>query len=180
MNPGPIELTTEEKAILVRIKLEASSLGEYPDALENGQAVSELMASLIDRKAIPDTRRKFFLDPDYYPGGRGRSRKDNFERNGTRGKEIFEHPHFLPYLRYFLYGAQLPAEVIAAFTAELSDRGMITSSDVVPLGKFARQQARLARLPGHEAAEEFYKLAIDCGLSHYNASHIRDAVKRLR
>lgn len=47
----------------------------------------------------------FPLVMEYFPGGRGRSRADVFEKNGTRGEAIFRHPHFLTYLRYFLYGA---------------------------------------------------------------------------
>lgn len=181
MTLGAIELTPDEKALLARIKLDPLAMRGDPDAFrENGKAVVDLMASLIEREAIPEARRRYFQDPEYNPGGRGKSRKNVFEKNGTHGRAIFEHGSFLKYLRYFLYGAQLPPAVIERFAAEVSDCAPVTSGDVVPLGKFARQQARAARLKPHEASEEFYKLALDCDLSEDYSRHIRDAVKSLR
>ena len=61
----------------------------------NGEAVCALMKSLIARKVIPELRVKWFTDPAYFPGGRGKSRQQVFERNGCRGEDIFRHPHFL-------------------------------------------------------------------------------------
>jgi len=176
-----IELTPSERSLLAQIELNALALrngGEH--ALANGELVCGLMRSLIARKGIPEVRAKFFNDPDYNIGGRGRSRRETFEKNGTLGDNIFRHPHFLIYLRYFLLGADLPAAVKADFTAKVTDTGHVTSSDVVPLGTFARQQARTHRLDATRAAEEFYKLVLDLGLSTGTATSIRNAVKRAR
>src|SRR5712691_7554412 len=122
------------------------------------------MKSLIARKAIPAVRVSYFTDPEYFPGGRGSSHKQMFERNGTCGEAIFHHAHFLAYLHYFLYGPSLPPGVIEAFQEEVSRCGEPSSSDIVPLGKFARQLARSYRPDAAQAAEEFYKLALDCGI----------------
>jgi len=138
------------------------------------------MRSLISRKAIPEVRTKYFTDPEFNVGGRGRSRADIFEKNGTCGEDIFRHTHFLKYLHYFLYGPDLPAEVAGAFRKKVFDIGFVTSSDIVPLGAFARQLTRTNRLDGGHAAEEFFKLALDCGLELYEARSIRDSVKTLR
>jgi hypothetical protein len=138
------------------------------------------MKSLIGRKAIPDVRSKYFTDPAFNVGGRGRSHAGVFEKNGTSGEAIFRHPHFLTYLHYFLYRPDLPPPVIEAFRKKIADMGLITSSDIVPLGAFARQLARAHSLGGGDPAEEFYKLALDCGLELYEAQSIRQSVKSVR
>jgi hypothetical protein len=100
--------------------------------------------------------------------------------DGRHGDEILEHPHFLSFLWYFIYGAKLPERVVVGFRQAVDKCGQITSSDVVPLGKTARQLAKAARLPAFDASEEFYKLALDCGIWHSYAAHIHDDVRRMR
>lgn len=171
-------LTQAEQDLLTNISL------DIPDGYEavrrNGEAVCTLMTSLIERRAIPELRVKWFTDPTYFPGGRGKSRKQMFERNGCMGADIFRHPHFLEFLQTFLYGPNLPASAVAQFRDAVADCGHVTSSDVVPLGKKARTIARAHRLAAHDACEEFYKLALECGIWHSYAEHIRDAVKKMR
>lgn len=178
-----IELTVEEKAPLGRIDFAPLRLPEKHDP-EHWNAVGEaalaLMKSLIARNAIPDVRSKYFTDPDFNVGGRGRSRAQIFEKNGTHGEEIFRHPHFLKYLHYFLYGPDLPPAVIEAFRQKIADMGPVTSSDIVPLSAFARKLTRDHRLRGDDPAEEFFKLALDCGLERFEARSIRDSVKAAR
>jgi hypothetical protein len=70
--------------------------------------------------------------------------------------------------------------VIEAFRQKIADMGPVTSSDIVPLGAFARQLIRTHRLRGDDPAEEFFKLALDCGLELYDARSIRDSVKAAR
>lgn len=169
-------LTQTERELLATI---AFDVPEGDEAVKrNGQAVCALMKSLIARKAIPELRVKWFTDPAYFPGGRGKSRKQMFERNGCIGDEIFRHPHFLEYLRTFLYGANLPATAIAQFREAVVDCGQVTSGDIVPLGKKARDIARAHELAAHNVCEEFYKLALECGIWRSYAEHIRDAVKQ--
>jgi len=83
----------------------------------------------------------------------------------------------LKYLRYFLYGPDLPHQVTEAFRQKITDIGFVTSSDIVPLGVFARQLTRTNSLDAVDPAEEFFKLALDCGLELYEARSIRDSVK---
>ena len=52
--------------------------------------------------------------------------------------------------------------------------------DVLPLGKTARNIARAQRLNARDASEEFYKLALECGIWHSYAEQVRDAVKKMR
>ena len=86
------------------------------------------------------------------------------------------NPAFLKHLRYFLYGPALPDTVIAAFRQKVMDCGMVTSGDIVPLGDEAKRLTRAHGLEPAQAAEEFYKLALECGLDG-DAKSIRDAVK---
>jgi hypothetical protein len=177
-----IELTVEEKALLGRIDFAPASPEKHDPEHWNavGEAALVLRKSLIARKAIPGVRSKYFTDPDFNVGGRGRSRAEIFEKNGTHGEAIFRHPHFLKDLRYFLYGPDLPPPVIEAFRQKLADMGLVTSSNILPLGAFSRQLTRAHRLRGVDSAEEFFNLALDCGLEPYEARSIRDSVKAAR
>ena len=172
----------EEKALVAKIDFNPSSREPHDPGYWNavGEAALGLMRSLIERKAIPEVRTKYFTDPDFNFGGRGRSRAGIFENNGTRGEAIFRHPHFLKYLHYFLYGPDLPQQVIEAFRQKIADIGFVTSSDIIPLGSFARQLTRTNRLDAGDPAEEFFKLALDCGVKLYEARSIRDSVKAAR
>lgn len=175
-----IVLTPDEQGLASQINLDALALRGPDDAQHNGAMAAALMPLLIARNAIPEVRVRYFDDPEYFVGGGGLSRRQVFERNGTRGEEIFYHPHFLEYLRYFLNGPSLPRHVIDAFREKVARCGNVTSSDVVPLGKYARELARSYRPDPSRAAEEFYKLALDCGLWVSYAQSVRDAVKKAR
>jgi hypothetical protein len=174
-----IELTPQEKELVSKIDFNPTS-AEHHDA-EYWRAVGEasvaLMRSLIARKGVPEIRTKYFTDPEFNIGGRGKSRAAGFERSGTRGEAIFRHGNFLKYLHYFLYGPELPPGVVEAFRNKIAEIGFVTSSDIVPLGAFARQLARTNRLGGADSAEEFFKLALELGLELHEARVIRDSVK---
>jgi hypothetical protein len=79
-----------------------------------------------------------------------------------------------------VHGPDLPAAVLDGFAAKVAACGSVTSGDIVPLGEYAKQQTRAHGLDGGGAAEEFYKLALECGLEEYEARSIRDAVKTVR
>jgi hypothetical protein len=181
-NTQAIELTQPEKDLLAKIEIRERAWNDldYQQRQSNGDLVCRLMDSLIARKAIPEPRLRFFNDPDYNIGAGRRSRYEGFEKNGTKGDKIFRHGHFLKYLRYFLFGADLPPGVIASFVGRVADCGTITSGDIEPLEKFARQQTREHGLAPKEAADEFYKLALDLNLSQSYAASIRKSVMTVR
>jgi hypothetical protein len=175
------ELTKEEQALLARIAFEPSrSMHDAETARANGEAAFALTTSLIHRKAIPDVRLKWFTDPVHNIGGHGASRQAIFEKNGTHGQDILRHPHFLKHLRYFIYGPELPTAVMHTFESKVADCEPVTSGDIIPLGDCAKQQVRSHGLDPARAAEEFYKLALECGLNAGEARSIRDAVKTVR
>ena len=75
-----------------------------------------LTKSLLKRDAIPEVRLRYVTDPELNVRGHGKSRIEVFERNGTRGDDIFRDPNFHKYLRYFVLGPEVPSSTIAAFT----------------------------------------------------------------
>lgn len=181
MSGGAIQLTAEERDLVERIDFDPSPGIHDADYWRSvGIAAQQLMESLLKRKAIPEVRKRFFADPEFNIGGRGRSRAEIFEKNGTRGDAIFRHPHFLKYLHYFLYGPDLAVDIVDAFEGKITECGRITSSDIIPLGDFARQLTRRYAIDSGKAAEEFFKLALDCGVDLTAARSIRNAVKRTR
>jgi hypothetical protein len=182
-----VRLTDGERALLERIDfslLESSISGKQPADphavyLTNQAPILALLKSLGERGAIPSARIKYWTEPSYNNGRIKTSRKGLFERNGCYDEEIYTHPNFLSYLRYFLFGADLPESVIRSFEERVGNPEWVTSSDVVPISRHARQLMREHRLP-YEAPEEFFKLALDMGLSIYTASAIEGSAKQVR
>ncbi|TDK50418.1 hypothetical protein [Antarcticimicrobium luteum] len=172
-----IELTEEESSILSEIELNQSKL-DHDQYKRQGPLVLQLLKSLVDRGAIPEVRLRYWSDPEYQVGRLKASHKGLFERNGQRGDEIYTHPHFLKYLRYFLFGAQLPAGVIAEFDGVVGNPECVSCGDVTDITKGTRRIVREYGLQGED--EEFYRLALDVGLHQWFAKAVRDAVKQVR
>lgn len=175
MRRPDIELTEAESALLLRLKFEPQR-DDWPLLLE---PMSELAESLLDRGAIPTVRLLYFTDPERNPGGRGKSREDIFVGNGTSGDEILQHPNFLKILDYFLHGPNLPVYVTSKFMDSMSG-GHLSGSDVNDLTPYARKVTRDEGLEPHRAAEEFYKLVLECGGPTYAAESLRKSVLAVR
>ncbi len=176
-----IELTAPEKAMLASLSFDPLSFkGDHAGFLRNADLAHQLTTSLVDRKGIPEHRVRYFTDCEYYPGGRGKSRQDSFVKHGNNYDETLRHPHFLKYLRYFIHGADLPAVIIRLYTDAVEDCGVVSSGDIPELGAKARSMARTHRLEGSAAADEFFKLSLDLGLSAGQSARIRESVKQLR
>lgn len=142
-------------------------------------AAFSLMRSLLKRKAIPKIRIRYFIDADYNTSS-NKSHKEIFEMNGTSGNDIYKHPHFWPFLHYFIYGPDLPEATKEAFLQIVSSEEYISGSDMPGLRKFVRSETRKYGLNPKGAAEEFYKLSLECGIEEYLARMIRDAVRTIR
>jgi len=178
-----VKLTEAEKALLAKIDFQLSPHdhdGGHAAYKANMQPILALLKSLGERAAVPDERLKFWNDPRYHFGRIKASHKGLFERNGCTGADIYTHPNFIPYLRYFLFGADLPDEVILAFEVKVGNPQWISSSDVVPLGKFARDLTRQYRLDVAVAPKEFFKLCLDMDLSLSTAERVMHSVKQIR
>jgi len=148
----PIQLMPEE--IELRQQIEAEFSGKNP---YTGKAASRLMKSLGNRRAIPKIRIRDFTEP--YPGGHGKSHQDRFEEKGCQGDAIFEHPHFVAYLRYFIDGPALPVNTIEGFRQILIEDVGTSGMVMNQLRKFVRAEVRKLGLDRTTAREEFLRLA---------------------
>lgn len=177
-----IELNEKERDLASRIDFNPAGGSYNRDSWQPiADAMADLMQSLLQRDTIPDHRKRFFTDPEYNIGGHGLSRLQVFEKNGTRGDAIFRHGNFVKYLRYFLFGPDLPKSLIEAFQRKVADCGTpFTSGDALIVAHFARNLTRSHGLTGPEVAEEFYKLALDCGLDANDARTIRNCVQKVK
>lgn len=176
-----IELIPDEVALMDAIQFDSLAFGRNHQAFTaNADLAHQLTTRLLERHAIPDQRLRYFTDAEYNPGGRGNSRKDWFERNGTAGDALLRHPHFLGYLRYFIHGADLPPAVLTAYARAVEDCGSITSGDIQPLSATARELVRAHRLDPKPAADEFFKLCLDLDLDPQDAGSIRSSVLQVR
>lgn len=165
-----IELTDDEREILKDIELDQTAL-DHEQYKRQAPLVLKLVTSLFERNAIPQIRLKYWSDPEYYLGRSKMSHKELFERNGKKDNEIFVEPSFLPYLRYFLSGAQLPAAAIAEFETVVGDPEWVSSGDTRKISKGTREIVRKYGLQAED--EEFYRLALDMGLNRSFARSVR-------
>lgn len=177
MRVPDIELTERELDLLTQIKFRHPSHDELRESI---MPMTGLTESLLERGAIPEVRLLYFTDPERNPGGRGKSRQQVFEKNGTSGAEIYAHGNFLKYLEYFIYGPNLPPSIIAKFKETMSFSGYLTAGDITDLIPYARASVRSARLNPRDAAEEFHKLALECGAMPYSAESIRKLTLAVR
>lgn len=181
MKKYQIALTEDENALLAQIELsDELPLGVDGHAVyqSNRKPILALLRSLRERDAIPEHRIRYFTDPEYRSGRVKGSRKDLFERNGNEGAEIYEHPHFKQHLRYFLFGPELPDGAIIEFEEGVRDPKWISGSDGIDLGKKAIKIARAHQIPKHKAADNFFKLALDMGISFSQADRIKGVIQR--
>ncbi|CAN7530024.1 hypothetical protein [Duganella sp. LjRoot269] len=177
MRVPDLELTKQEQVLLEKIQFDWTDHDQLRSSLAPMAALSE---SLLQRAAIPEVRLRYFIDPECNPGGRGKSRQAMFERNGTGGNDILDHPHFLQYLEYFVFGPKLPSAAISEFKEMAACSGYLTAGDVNDLAPGARAAVRSGRLNPAEAADEFFKLAIECGAVPSSAEMIRNSIRQVR
>jgi hypothetical protein len=153
-----VELNETEQKLFDEIQWEFPDTirgGEWPE--DNCEKIGELAESLLTRRAIPELRVRMFDDPELNPGGRGKSRLQNFRNNGNNVAETIRHAHFMPWLRYFIEGPDLPEPTIAGFLKIIKeDRG--TEGMVVDqLTKYVRKETRAMGRDNH-APQEFFRL----------------------
>jgi hypothetical protein len=179
--PTKIELTKDESDLLqnVRVKNTLPGLSDEESALSRKSAKA-LFISLANRKAIPKARWQYFSDPKFMIGSK-KSWKQLLELNSAEtGLALFEVPHFAKYLYYFINGPDLPPDVIFQFWSRVVSEDYVSGSDLPELESIARGAVRSNRMNPHDACEEFFKLAVECGLNHWLARDIRDAVRTIR
>jgi hypothetical protein len=127
---GQIDLTEAERMLADGIVFDVLNTRlEFKQAIVNGETAASLMHSLMKREAIPQSRLLYFADADYNPGKSKAPRADLFLRNAGTVEEMYRHPHLLPYLPYFVYGADLPPALKDAFLAKAKDYWVTSTSN---------------------------------------------------
>jgi hypothetical protein len=173
-----IQLTSEEDKLLTSIDFDLSqSDGEARTAcLESAGALTE---SLLKREAIAEIRRRYLTDPELNIGGHGKSRIQGFTAHGLGQSETFRHGNFLKYLRYFIYGPDLPAATIEGFTKIVGDDAGTSGEVLDQLCRFTRAEVRRG-LPveRYKLAEEFFKLALEKDVDLHVARCVRDSAQK--
>lgn len=173
--PKSVELTSTEAKLYARIPHTPSHEGwdDVADAMES------LVHSLLARDAVPEVRLQLFHDAEFAETGI-KSRLEVFESNGTVGDDIYRSPYFIPYLRHFIHGPNLPRDVMDGLVAILNeDRG--TSGMVMnDYRQFARAAIRDRHLSPSDAATEFFRLGVEIGMGVPAARALRDAARSTR
>src|SRR5262249_12951391 len=169
----------EELSLLDQVSFELDNL-KHEDVQATLEAAGKLAKSLLSRSGIPKARVRYFTAPDLNIGSHGKSRKEVFETNGTHGEDILRHAHFLPHLRYFIYGPDLPASSIKGFCQILNEDAGTSGMVLDQLNKFVRAEVRRERLTPSDAAEEFFKLSHELGLDEHLCRMVRDAALNTR
>ncbi len=154
-----IELNEEEIDLEKEIEFDALKLRDHIHAQTNGELVSKLTQSLLDREGIPEHRLKTFTD-DSYATGRGPSPWKQFQRNNNDKDKTLRHPHFLDWLYYFINGPKLPHALIEDFGDFVDELGHVTSSDYTPLAKRTRELVREYNIKKLQR-DEIFKLALE-------------------
>lgn len=173
-HPQKINLADEEEAILSQINFKPKDI--FGSIEHSSLALAASLAdSILSRKAVPTIRLHYFSKAEFNIGSK-KSHMEWFEAHGTKGEDILKHGNFLPYLRYFIFGPNLPEKIIGDFyhLATQSDGGR------KEMRKFVRNMTRQFGLNSREACEEFFKLAIECEMNVDDARAIRDAVRTIR
>jgi len=155
-----VKLTVGEKKLLERVNLYSDDVAE--GFASSNDAVCDLMRSLLKRNAIPQIRIDWFEKPEHNIGSM-QSRRQSIEADGFIDGEIFRHRDFKPMLGYFLDGPALPRSAILKF--ELATARFLSGSiSFHVIQQTALHGVRRSGKDVHSAAEEYYKLALECDL----------------
>ncbi len=172
-----ISLTDQEQAWLGQIDFSR----RHDDAtVRSLEPMAALYQSLVARGGIPAERIRYYTLADRYPGGQGRSREAWYEANGSPIDGAHLEASFLPRLEYYLYGPNLPADIVAAFRqAALSD-GRLSSWEIERLKPGVMQVVRALPQEIALSAEEFLKLAFECGAQPTAATALWESLCKVR
>ncbi len=155
--PEVVELSSDESKLYEKIFDSPNPNREWPPI---AYAMGSLFKSLIRRNTIPEIRIHIFANP-VYAEIRNKSPKQIFESNGTCGDKIYQHPHFMKHLHYFINGPDLPVSAINGFCKILNDDAGTSGVILDQLCRFVRSCVREYGLDRHSAASNFYKLAVE-------------------
>lgn len=178
MQISKIELLPEEQILLATIEPFRIDLTEgHSERFLRLENCFNLTQSLIKRNAIPEIRQNYFIDAKYNLSNSHNSKAEIFESNGTLREDIFRHPQFLKYLKYFIYGADLPSEFKSQLKA-IKD-GLSFFSDFVEQATpniKSYYNAYVEKANKKQFAEEIFKLCLDLEIDFEDSVQLRNKV----
>ncbi len=168
-----ITLTADEESYLAQVQFNLldSDHGKQQSSLA---AAASLAKSVVGRGGVPKIRWRYFTDRDLNVGA-ALSREEVLEAKGVSPSGVLMELAFLPMLHYWIYGPQLPQDIVSSFMVAVAQ-----GTDLRALRRSVRQAVREHGLQHNEVAEEFYKLALEAGLDSEAAWSIRNAVYTIR
>jgi len=98
-----IDLTEKEEELYLNT-LSFRLDEDYKTRIFKLNCSKKLIELLLAREAIPKQRIDLFTNREFNTGRSRKSRKEVFESNGTTGSNIFSHPDFIKYLKFFIEG----------------------------------------------------------------------------
>jgi len=173
-----VKLNKKEQALFDGICWDLDELSRKDDAVDHLERLGQLAESLLRRKAIPQHRVDYFFEPGMALGLYGKSPRQVFENNGTRGADILRHPHFMHHLRYFIFGPDLPKDTIAGFCLIIEEDVGTSGMVLDQICRYVRKEVREKNLPS-DAATEFCKLAYEIDRPLL-ASSVRSAAMQVK
>ena len=174
--PSKIWLTPEEGELLETVDF---GLGDWEARAACLEAAGALTESLLKRGAVPEIRRRYLSDAEPNIGGRGKSRIQGFADHNLGSSETFRHGKFLRYLRYFIYGPDLPEAAVAGFRKIVHDDAGTSGEVLDQLCRFTRSEVRRGLSAKRSTVpEEFFKLALECELDFHIAKCVRESAQK--
>ena len=173
-----INLTPQEKALCDELGSFEINLDEnYETRISKLEKCFALTESLFQRYAIPERRLLYFFNPEYNLSNPKKSHKNIFESNGTIGAAIYRHPHFLKYLKYFIYGADLPEETKNILHKKYESCTFDDDFVEVAYLHLKPLHAQLSAEEKTKFKEEVFKFCIDLGVDLRYSKNLKDKMK---
>lgn len=171
----------EEEQRLYYIVLKQCNDQSYDKRLEAFEASNTLVNTLFERDAIPEVRIRYFVDPNFNTGRGKMSIKQIFEKNGTRGNEIYRHPHFVPYLRYFIEGPDI-LDVHQIKLYNIREEGYFQDDIISEIYKYLLDNTLIPKDNSEKKyfVEEIFKLTNEMKLDLRYCKQLREKIMRYR
>lgn len=169
-----IPLNEYEESLIKNIDFDITNKNNIKKSGENILKLIPLIKS-----KIPKIRWDYFSEPEHCIGCRKKSRIQILEENGNKSiEDIFTHPHFFRYLKYFIYGPDLPEDVIKEFRSCAEYR--FHGNDFEAYCKKTRELVRKfnLKLDFLGGKDVFYQLALEFEETRIYAKEIRDCANQ--
>lgn len=176
-----IELNAQEiEWVNILGTFEVSLSEDYEKRVSKLKTADLLARSLLSRSVIPEVRFNYFTKPEYNLSNPKKSHEEIFESNGTKGEEILSHPHFLKYLKYFIYGSELsePLKSNLAAIKKSHHYGDDFVENAIPVLKSYFKAAL-----GNDRAvfsDEVFKQCLDLDVEFIHAKQLRNKIMSWR